>query len=249
MLTIAFLMTMPTYVQVHAVTQSSTQKTTWSPFGVATPDVVIHDYSDFTTMFTALKAGSVDVSDWPAQAQDLNALCTNLDIWCSAQDPEFGIFQTDVNNHAPFFGTAMETARPSLTGSVSGVTSGTSAACTTGNGQLSLTVNNIEAGSTFKDSLNQITIANQPSGIPASPPTNDQGGASPTGTYVFGCILAGTYLISGSMVTGNSTSGSHLGCGIAGGCTVAIPAGSAGLGGTVSATWNVVWNKIGRAHV
>src|SRR3989442_6618329 len=45
------------------------------------------------------------------------------------------------------------------------------------------------------------------------------------------------------MVTGNATSGAHLGCGVAAGCTVEIPPGTAPNGGTVSATWNVVWNS------
>lgn len=241
MLTIAFLMSMPIHVQVHAIT--STQTTSWSPFGPATPNLVIHDYSDFATMFGAFKSGQIDVSDWPIQFPDLGTLCNNADVWCSAQDPEFGIFQLDVNNHAPFLGTAMQTARPSLTGSVVPGTPGTTAACANGNGQLTLNVVNVEAGGAFKDSLNTVTIANQPSGTPASLPTNDQGGQTPTGTYVFPCILAGTYLITGSMVTGNSTSAPHLGCGVAAGCTVAIPAGSGTLGGALTATWNVVWNS------
>jgi len=236
-------MSMPTSVSVHAITQSSTQKTSWSPFGPATPNLIIHDYSDFNTMFTAFSNGQIDVTDWPIRAPDLASFCANTDIWCSSQDPEFGIFQLDINNHAPFLGKTMETTRPSLVGSVTNVASGSSNACSAGNGQLTLNVVNLENNTqTFKDSLNSIAIANQPSGTP-SIAANDQGGSSPTGTYKFPCILPGTYLISGTITTGNATTGTHLGCGLAAGCTVTIPAGSGGLGGTVSATWNVVWNS------
>lgn len=208
----------------------------WSPFGPATPNLIIHDYSDPRTMFAAFQNGQVDVTDWPIRSQDMTSFCTNPDIWCSGSETEFGISQADINNHAPFLGTAMQTARPSLTGSV--VVSGTSTACSTGFGQLTLTVVNIEDGNQlFKDSVNQITIANQPSGIP-SLTENDEGGASPTGTYVFPCILAGTYQITSSIVTGDSTAGTHLGCGVPAGCTVTV-----GSGQSVTATWNVVWNS------
>jgi len=238
-------MSMPTYVQVHGVTQNPTQKTSWSPFGPATPNLVIHDYSDFTTMFTAFANGQIDITDWPIQAPDRSNFCNNADIWCSAQDPEFGIFQLDVNNHAPFLGKAMQTARPSLVGSVANVVSGTSSACATGNGQLTLNVVNIENNTQpFKDSLNAITIINQPSGTPSTF-ANDLGGSAPTGSYRFQCILAGVYQLSGTMITGNSTSGTHLGCGVIAGCTVVVPAGTGTQGGTVSASWNVVWNSPG----
>lgn len=194
-------------------------------------------------MFSAFNNGLIDITDWPIQAPDLSKFCNNADIWCSAQDPEFGIFQLDINNHAPFLGKALQTARPALTGSVTSVLSGTSSACSNGNGQLTLSVVNIENNTqTFKDSLNSITISNQPSGTPSTS-TNDLGGSTPTGSYKFQCILAGVYQISGTMITGNATSGTHLGCGAAAGCTIVVPAGSGTQGGTVSATWNVVWNS------
>src|SRR6267143_82030 len=243
LLTLAFLMSMPTYIQVHGVTQNPTQKTSWSPFGPATPNLVIHDYSDFTTMFTAFSNGQIDITDWPIRAPDLSNFCNNADIWCSAQDPEFGIFQADINNHAPFLGKALQTARPALSGSVANVVSGTSSVCSNGNGQLTLSVINVENNTQlFKDSLNTITIVNQPSGTPSTF-ASDLGGSTPTGSYKFPCILAGVYQLSGTMITGNSTSGTHLGCGVTAGCTIVIPAGSSPLGGTVSATWNVAWNS------
>src|SRR3989449_10820125 len=244
MLTLTLLMVMPTYVKVHAVTQNPASPTAWSPFGPATPILLMHDYSDSSIMFNAFASGQVDITDWPIRASDLGPFCTSSDIWCSAPDPELGVSQLDVNNHAPFMGQTMETTRPTLVGSVTNVVLGSSSACANGSGQLTLNVVNVENNTQpFKDSSNTIGIANQPSGTPASPPTNDQGGSTPTGTYVFPSFLAGTYLITGSIVVGNSTSGTHLGCGAAAGCTVVIPAGSGGLGGTVSATWNVVWNS------
>ena len=234
---------MPTYIQVHGVNQNPAQKTSWSPFGPATPNLIIHDYSDFNTMFTAFSNGQIDITDWPIRAPDLNSFCSNVDIWCSSPDPEFGIFQADINNHAPFLGKTMEIARPSLVGSLTNVVSGSSSACSNGNGQLTLNVVNIENNTqTFKDSLNTITIGNQPSGTPSTAVT-DQGGSNPNGIYKFPCILSGVYELSGTMITGNATSGAHLGCGVAAGCTVVIPAGSSPNGGTVSATWNVVWNS------
>src|SRR5712664_2975442 len=237
-------MTMPTHIQVHAATsQIQTILTHWSPFGPATPNMVITDYSDFTTMFTAFQAGQIDITDWPIQAPDVTSFCSNPDIWCSQSEPELGIFQLDVNNHAPFLGQAMEIARPSLVGSVTNAVSSPTSACAGGLGQLTLSVVNVENNTQpFKDSLNTVTISNQPSGSP-SVKVNDNGGASPTGSYKFPCILAGTYLLSSTMVTGNATTGTHLGCGSVTGCTVAIPPGSSGLGAAISATWNVVWNS------
>src|SRR3989442_603078 len=236
-------MSMPTYIQVHGVNQNPAQKTSWSPFGPATPNLIIHDYSDFNTMFTAFSNGQIDITDWPIRAPDLNSFCSNVDIWCSSPDPEFGIFQADINNHAPFLGKTMEVARPSLVGSLTNVVSRSSSACSNGNGQLTLNVVNIENNTqTFKDSLNTITIGNQPSGTPSTAVT-DQGGLNPTGIYKFPCILSGVYELSGTMITGNAKSGAHLGCGVSAGCTVVIPAGCSRNGGTVSATWNVVWKS------
>src|SRR2546427_4037343 len=244
MLTLTLLMVMPTYVKVHAVTQNPASPTAWSPFGPATPILLMHDYSDSSIMFNAFASGQVDITDWPIRASDLGPFCTSSDIWCSAPDPELGVSQLDVNNHAPFMGQTMETTRPTLVGSVTNVVLGSSSACANGSGQLTLNVVNVENNTQpFKDSSNTIGIANQPSGTPASPPTNDQGGSTPTGTYVFPCFLAGTYLITGTMVTGNATSGTRLGCGVLAGCTVAISPGTPPNGGTVSATWNVVWNS------
>jgi len=187
-------------------------------------------------MFTAFQNGQVDITDWPIQAPDLNTFCPNVDIWCSSPQPEFGIFQADINNHAPFLGQIMETSRPALVGSVT--TTVASAGCAVGFGQMTLNVVNIENNTQpFKDSLNTITISNQPSGSPNAT-VSDSGGSSPTGTYKFPCILAGTYLLSSTMVTGNATTGTHLGCGAIAGCTISIPSNLA-----ASTTWNVVWNS------
>src|SRR3989442_598151 len=236
-------MTMPTYIPVHAATQDVTRLTNWSPFGPATPNLIIHDYSDFSTMFSAFQSGQVDITDWPIQPPSITSFCTNPDIWCSPSEPELGIFQLDVNNHAPFLGQTMQAVRPSLVGSVSNIVSNPSNACANGLGQLTLSVANVENNTQpFKDPLNTITMSNQPSRNP-SVTVSDSGGSSSTGTYRFPCMLAGTYLLSSTMVTGNATTGTHLGCGSVTGCTLAIPPGSSGLGSTVSATWNVVWNS------
>jgi ABC-type transport system substrate-binding protein len=205
--------------------------------------MVITDYSDFSTMFSAFQSGQVDITDWPVQPPDITSFCANPDMWCSQSEPELGIFQLDVNNHAPFLGQAMEIARPSLVGSMTNAVSSPTSACAGGLGQLTLSVVNVENNTQpFKDSLNTVTISNQPSGSP-SVKVNDNGGASPTGSYKFPCILAGTYLLTSTMVTGNATTGTHLGCSSVTGCTVAISPGSGGLGAAVSATWNVVWNS------
>lgn len=236
-------MAMPTNVQVHALTQDVTRPTSWSPFGPATPNLRIFDYSDFGTMFTAFLSGQVDITDWPVQAPDIPSICNNPDMWCTAPEPGLDIFQLDVNNRAPFLGQSMEVARPSLVGSVSGIVSTISNACANGLGQLTLSVVNAENNTQpFKDPLNFITISNQPSRTP-SVTVSDSGGSSPTGIYKFPCILAGTYLLTSTIVTGNATTGTHLGCGSETGCTLTIPPGSSGLGATISATWNVVWSS------
>src|SRR2546425_7949802 len=76
----------------------------------------------------------------------------------------------------------MQAARPSLAGSVSNTVSNTGNACVNGLGQLTLSVVNIENNTQpFKDSLNTITISNQPSRNP-SVTVSDSGGAKTTAT-------------------------------------------------------------------
>src|SRR5713226_3769381 len=96
-------------IHVNAVKSGPTR---WSPFGPWNDNLLITVYSDFQAMFNAFTAGSIDITDWPVQASDLNAgICNNPDFFCTTQEGEFGIFELDINHQMPFLGKAMFAAR------------------------------------------------------------------------------------------------------------------------------------------
>ncbi|MBO0888440.1 hypothetical protein J2P12_05000, partial [Candidatus Bathyarchaeota archaeon] len=112
-------------------------------------------------------------------------------------------------------------------------TSSIPGSCGTGFGQLTIhLVNQEDNNSTILDVFNKLTIANQPSGAPSAT-VSDQGGATPTGTYIFPCILAGTYKVSSSIYGSTSP------------CTITIPTSCVSInsGQYVSATFLVDWNS------
>jgi ABC-type transport system substrate-binding protein len=225
--------------RVQAVNQNG--NTTWSPFGPREQKLTITIYSDFASMFTAFVNGQIDITDWPLQPANLGsgsatAYCDNSfnpDFFCTNKTGEFGIFDLQINHYPSFLGIPMSTTRspPSPT-IVLPVTTGSSS-CGPGSGQLTIHLLNQEQGnSSILDSLNKLTIASQPSGQPSAT-VMDSGGANPIGTYIFPCILAGSYKISSSLYSANSS------------CSTTSPTSCVfiGSGQSVSATLLVDWNS------
>jgi hypothetical protein len=227
-LTILTALPAPFIRQAHAVNQVQ-NPTTFSPFGPQTETLIFQFYSDFVAMQNAFKAGSVDITDWPAFKADLPIYAANPDILLTSQQSEFGIFDFGINHFAPIFGKAQLQSRPIPVVSHGALT--TSAGCSTGFGSLSVTLVNQEAaGALIKDSLNKITITG-----PQSFTASDSGGATPNGVYNFPCsasqALAGSYVISNSVYANCQPSNQA-------GCTVTI-----GSGTVNSVTLNSAFNS------
>jgi len=206
--------------------------TLWSPFGPQEKKVTITDYGDFLSMFTAFRNGQIDITDFPLLNAAITSLCVDPSFFCTSPISELAIFQLDINHRIPFLGTSLQANRtvppPSF---VLPVTAGSG--CTTGFGQLTVNLQNQEQGNAMiLDSLNKLTISNQPSGTPSST-VGDSGGVNPTGTYVFPCVLAGTYAIS-STIYGTSSPCASVAP------TICVSFGS---GQSVTATLRVDWNS------
>jgi len=160
-------------------------------------------------MFTAFATGSIDITDWPLERVNLdptNGFCnTSLhpDYICTSPTAEFGIFELDVNSFPAVMGKALQSARTTVPASF---TAGTpTAACSTGFGSLTVSLQNQEtASSAIQDSSNTLTAANQPSGSPSAT-VSDAGNPNPTGTYQTPCLLAGSYKLSTSIYAGSVT--------------------------------------------
>jgi hypothetical protein len=210
MLSLAMLMTLPgTYTNVRAVNQSG--PTRWSAFGPQEQNLLITVYSDFSAMFTAFVNGQVDITDWPVQPANLGsgsaaAYCDNSfhpDFFCTTPTSEFGIFDLQINSHPAAANIALHT--PRAPGPATIIAGASTAACSTGFGSLTITLQNQETGnSVIQDQYNALTAANQPSGAPSST-VSDQGGSTPTGVYQVPCILAGTYKVTSSIYGGSGT--------------------------------------------
>ena len=99
----------PSVPGAHAVDQ--TGPTLWSPFGPYVGRTVITVY-DFPAMFDAFVRGEVDLTDWPVEPSDEAAFSANPDMFLTQGQDEFGIFELDINHHAPFLGVAMQENRP-----------------------------------------------------------------------------------------------------------------------------------------
>src|SRR5437867_1629339 len=221
MLSLTLLMALPgTYTSVRAVNQSG--PTRYSPFGPFTQQLIIHYYSDFDVMFSNFASGQIDVSDWPLQSStDISNFCGNANFFCLGAQPELGYFGEEINSHPPFMGKALTTPRTVSPASFTVTSTGT--ACGVGSGSLAVTLRNQETGSTVLDSLNTLTVRNQPSGSPSAT-VSDSGGSSPNGVYNVPCILAGSYSITTSVYAGTTT--------------VTIGSNTATTG-----TFNVNWNS------
>jgi len=184
---------------VHGVTQAG--PTTWSPFGPRMTTMLITSYADFNTMFTNFQSGQVDITDWPVPPGLLASYGSNPDFFLSSKTPEFGIFQLDINHHAPFMGIMglqnRTVTAPGIIGSVVTVSG-----CSSGFGRLNVVLKNYEnSTSVVKDSGNIVgALGPQLYSVP------DNGGSNPIGVYsVPGpttCMLAGNYNITSTVYSG-----------------------------------------------
>src|SRR6266536_3829248 len=196
----------------HAVNQAVIP-TTFSPFGPATDTLILQYYSDFGTMFNSFQAGEIDVTDWPAfpanvlcsTTNDPNCYTTYADFFLSSPNvggvaqTEYGMFQLDMNHHAPVLGKSQIVSRAAVS-SVLGAAS-SSPGCSAGFASLSVQLFNSETGLIVKDNLNNMTITG-----PETFTTMDSG-AKATGTangiYLFPCtstaFLQGSYIVSNSI--------------------------------------------------
>jgi len=215
--------------------------TNWSPFGPQETKMIITVYGDFQSMFNAFTQGQVDITDWPILPANRGsgssaAYCDsafNPDYFCTTPTGALNIFDLQINHYPSFLGLPLQAARtPQAPTVLLPPTTGTST-CSVGFGQLTIRlVNQEDQNATILDSLNRMTIANQPTSQPSSTVT-DAGGSSPTGTYVFPCILAGTYKISSSIY------GSDAPCSTTGPTSCLL----IGSGQSISATFLVDWKS------
>ncbi len=189
--------------RVQAVDQSGI--TPWLPFGPRERKLTITTYGDFATAFNAFLSGQVDITDFPLHGltTDVPSFCSASSVFCTSPTPELEIFQLDIRHDQPFLGVSLQTGRtapqpsfvlPATTGS----------GCSLGFGQLTIHLQNQEQGNApILDSLNKLTISNQPGGAPSAT-VGDSGGTNPSGTYVFPCILSGIYKVTSSIYGSNS---------------------------------------------
>jgi len=160
-------------------------------------NLLITDYADFNTMFQNFNTGQMDITDWPLDPSHLNTFSTNPDMYITAQQDEFGIFELDINHRLPLFGIAQQTPRAIIAATFTTTTS--SAACSVGFGTINVQLFNREGGfdpqtgasialnSLVKDKFNRVTLQEFPLGAPVQGPVTD---SSASGTYSFPCIAA-----------------------------------------------------------
>jgi len=194
LLALTILMIIPTgfIPKTHASSANfQTTETNWSPFGPRMEQVLITSYSDFNAMFSAFQSGSLDVTDWPLDPAHLATFNTNPDVYITAKQPEFGIFQLDMNHHHTLFGVAQQVPRTKIAATFT--TSTAANTCGVGFGTVNVQLINRENSSSIvKDSFNTVTLQEFPLGSPV----NQANDASASGTYTFTCIPAETPLTS-----------------------------------------------------
>ena len=195
-------------IQASAATpQSSTPATsciiiqcaapTWSPYGPREKNLTITVYSDLTSEFNAYLNGKIDIPDSGLFASQQN-VCNNSDVFCTSPQTAYSLFDLEINHNFSFLGAAFQADRQTTPPSLVLPASVTTSSCSTGFGQLTIKLENQEVGNAaILDSLNRLTISSQPVGT-FSNTVADSGGSQPTGTYIFPCIVAGTYKITSS---------------------------------------------------
>ncbi|TMI30667.1 hypothetical protein E6H29_07960 [Candidatus Bathyarchaeota archaeon] len=180
MLSLTFLMALPspTITSVKAVPQAG--QTAWSPFGPNSDRMLIKFYSDFSAMFTAFTNGEIDITDWPVPPTQLSSFSSNPDFFLTTSEGEFGIRHININQNGNFLGIAQQVARVfGPAGIKNQVLSATT--CGTGFAQLTVNLHNQELSGKplILDNLTSV-IASSTSGTFSSSDTNL---VSPTGQF------------------------------------------------------------------
>src|SRR5438093_8077147 len=180
MLSLTFLMALPspTITSVKAVPQAG--QTAWSPFGPNSDRMLIKFYSDFSAMFTAFTNGEIDITDWPVPPTQLSSFSSNPDFFLTTSEGEFGIRHININQNGNFLGIAQQVARVfGPAGIKNQVLSATT--CGTGFAQLTVNLHNQELSGKplILDNLTSV-IASSTSGTFSS---SDNNLVSPTGQF------------------------------------------------------------------
>src|SRR6266571_2028493 len=201
-----------TLPRAHAVSQNGSTSQ-WSAFGPRVPQLRYTVFQDFTGVFSAYEAGSLDVEDWEIPKAKLCtdptvATCypVNPDYFVTGPNNEFSMFQLDLNHQAaaPFLGKVMAVARTTTSATATppvapGTASLTAVGTPVAGGdathfQLVINLVNIEEGGlTIVDQGNMVTgtVVGQAS---PSAVKSDDGGALPSGTYTLPLLTAGVGL-------------------------------------------------------
>ena len=206
---------------------------TWSPYGPREKILNITMYSDIQNEYTAFLSGKVDITDFPLlPSQQPPTFCAG-DIFCTPAQTALQLFDLEVNHHNSFLGVSLQAARTVAPPTLVLPASTAAGICGTGLGQLTVNLQNQEqANAPVLDSLNKLTITSQPS-VTSSATATDSGGSQPTGTYVFPCVVAGTYKISSSVYDSTAP------------CSSTQPTSCAFIGSNqaVTVTLRVNWNS------
>ncbi len=180
----------------HGINQTS-NPTNWLPFGPQSNNTVFQYYTDSPAMFSQFSSGSIDVTDWPVSPSDIGTLCTNPDFFCGSPQLQLGVFDLQINHHSPLLGIVPQ-LMPRTLSPVHASAGTSSAACSTGFGSVSVTLENQETGnSVVTDPFNNMTLVQVLSGNVLGARTTLPGWGG-TGVYAFPCVVAGTYLVINS---------------------------------------------------
>jgi len=93
-----------TLPRVHAILSNGNNY--WANYGPNVDNLLYKVYTDFTGMFTDFTSGQLDSTDWPVQPGDLSSFITNPDFFVLTKQPEFGIFELDINHMDPLINFA-----------------------------------------------------------------------------------------------------------------------------------------------
>jgi hypothetical protein len=199
--------------RVHAAGGAIVQNgpTTWSPFGPRTGTAIltihgdsIATFNDFVTGRVPGAGGGLDITDWPVSPTNEASFATNPDYFLAQVNDELGIYQLEINHNTPFLGVYLQQSRtyPTPFAIVKGATPG----CSSGTGQLIVTLRNLEeGGALIVDGANTITA--NPVGSSGTPVTvHDADNGPLDGIYTLpsptGCMTATSYNLSTSVYSG-----------------------------------------------
>jgi len=220
-----------TLPRVHAILSNGNNY--WANYGPNVDNLLYKVYTDFTGMFTDFTSGQLDSTDWPVQPGDLSSFITNPDFFVLTKQPEFGIFELDINHMDPLINFASATdswqvartpGTPALV-SVSTVLCG--ATCPANTFQLIIQLQNLEESNAAIKDANNLVLATITASTTSTTKADD-GNPSPTGTYTVGVLssIPASYVVSTSIYSGSvtlfTTSAGSPNCLAGNSCTYAL---------------------------